>query len=537
MEQKMRLSARNTGPSLNDRTGLFHQNIQDRGSIRDQNSEATIKKSPETTCQQREESRRRSRKLTAAQTEGDPMRSMALTDKETCIRMQGKATHATLQQQVFSKTKRLNSLKHTTKTLQQRLDELKTEHERLKQQRSSEAEEDAVTLRRLENSLETPRLKLRLAQSIMASTQKLINHFQDQSLTHEGQLDALETEILKERGKLQKLQIRKRNAQLLKDGCQAEQQQQEQEDQLLLKDLKETEQRLENYIKKLEDVNGKAEKTEKKLQPDEMSIEAQDSSSSSLADEEKTVASAYEEAFRLIKDCTGITDVEDLVECFVSQRDTLNTLESLMMKEKKEELELAEQLTLLEKELEEVKHQGAALLFSEEEHQEERRRQLEALQQRCDVTKRRLDSLEITLSTARNGVECLAQKLQHIELSEQTANEVPPDSPEFILELLTTCTRKLQLLYEQLEGKDLDAIMKEMKKDKNFQDFLERNLSESNVRIQRPGRQTPEQTKDGDVRGVDEDTIASRETLKKKSQLIAESNAKKNPWKKKTTRM
>lgn len=51
------------------------------------------------------------------------------------------------------------------------------------------------------------------------------------------------------------------------------------------------------------------------------------------------------------------------MECFVSQRDTLNTLESLMMKEKKEELELAEQLTLLEKELEEVKHQGAALLF------------------------------------------------------------------------------------------------------------------------------------------------------------------------------
>lgn len=46
------------------------------------------------------------------------------------------------------------------------------------------------------------------------------------------------------------------------------------------------------------------------LQPDEMSIEAQDSSSSSLADEEKSVASAYEEAFRLIKDCTGITDVE-----------------------------------------------------------------------------------------------------------------------------------------------------------------------------------------------------------------------------------
>lgn len=40
-----------------------------------------------------------------------------------------------------------------------------------------------------------------------------------------------------------------------------------------------------------------------------MRFEAQDSTSS-LADEEKTVPSAYEEAFRLITDSTGITDVE-----------------------------------------------------------------------------------------------------------------------------------------------------------------------------------------------------------------------------------
>lgn len=55
--------------------------------------------------------------------------------------------------------------------------------------------------------------------------------------------------------------------------------------------------------------------------------------------------------------------LQDLVERFASQRDTLNALEGSKVKSKKEELELAEQLTRLQKELQEVKHQGAALLF------------------------------------------------------------------------------------------------------------------------------------------------------------------------------
>ncbi|XP_024117913.1 coiled-coil domain-containing protein 151 isoform X1 [Oryzias melastigma] len=533
MERKMSVSDRNTGPSLNDQTDGSHQNIQDKRDVSDQSFEAVTKKNTETTGQLREKNRRARTKLTAAQTEGAHIKRAAFADEETCSRMQRKENHATLQQQVFSKAKLLNSMKHATRTLQQHLDELKMEQERLKQQHSREAVEDTVRLRRMENSLETSRLKLRLVQSIAASTQKLINHFKDQSRTHEGQLDALEAEILKERGKLQKLQVKKLNAQLLRDACQAEQQQQQQKEELLLKDLKEKEQRSGYFIKKLKD-NDNAEKTEKKS--DGMRFEAQDSTSS-LADEEKTVPSAYEEAFRLITDSTGITDVEDLVERFASQRDTLNALEGSKVKSKKEELELAEQLTRLQKELQEVKHQGAALLFSEQQNQEEHRLQLQAQQLRCDAAKRRLDSLETTLSTARSDVESLAQKLQHIEMSEQTGSTVPPDSPEFILELLTICKWKLQLLYDHLEGKDPDAIMEEMKKDKEFQNFLEKNLPESNVRIKRLDRETPDQTKEEDMWGVDEDTIASRETLKKKSQLIFESNTKKNPWKKKTTRM
>lgn len=41
--------------------------------------------------------------------------------------------------------------------------------------------------------------------------------------------------------------------------------------------------------------------------------------------------------------------------------------------------------------------------------------------------------------------------------------EVSPDSGELVLELMTRCELKLQLLHEQLQGKDLAAILKEMK--------------------------------------------------------------------------
>ena len=49
--------------------------------------------------------------------------------------------------------------------------------------------------------------------------------------------------------------------------------------------------------------------------------------------------------------------------------------------------------------------------------------------------------------------------------SEDTVAEVSPDSDEFVLELMTQCEMKLQLLQEELQGKDLAAIKKEMEEE------------------------------------------------------------------------
>lgn len=49
--------------------------------------------------------------------------------------------------------------------------------------------------------------------------------------------------------------------------------------------------------------------------------------------------------------------------------------------------------------------------------------------------------------------------------SEDIVAEVSPDSDDFVVELMKQCEQKLQLLQEELQGKDQAAIMKEMEEE------------------------------------------------------------------------
>ncbi|KAK0155160.1 hypothetical protein N1851_002530 [Merluccius polli] len=79
-------------------------------------------------------------------------------------------------------------------------------------------------------------------------------------------------------------------------------------------------------------------------------------------------------------------------------------------------------------------------------------------QQRCNADKEHLDWLLKTLGTVQAGVEHLADKLQYITL-------LSPDSEDFVVQLLAQCEQKLKLLHDELQGKDLSVLIKEMEED------------------------------------------------------------------------
>ncbi|KAM9770133.1 coiled-coil domain-containing protein 151 [Menidia menidia] len=510
-----------------------------------ESSQSTIRKNKEAIRQMRLDNKRLHRHLAEVKAGDEHVIRAAFhnrgMEKDAFRNMSGKKALSTLDQKVLAKTKRLNALKHTTQTYQRRLDDLKVEYERMKPKEVSRAksagprtlkkEEDAMKLRSLENSLEKTQFKCKEAENIMMYYLKLKSHLQDESLTFQGQLDSLEAEILKQREELHSLQLMNNDAQLSREAAKAELQLQE---ELLFKERKERERIIATYRKKVVECKAHAEKVDRRvqraaMQPDELSSEAQRSTTRMAVEEEKAI-STFEEAFRRIKDATGVTDIQEIVERFVSQKDTHQHLEKLKEENEEALLKLKQQSQTLHQEFEEMKYSGETKISSDQQMLEECEHQLQAQQQRCDAAKERLDWLGKTLGTVRAGVEHLAEKLQHITLSKDPVTGVNPNSDEFVVELMAQCELKLQSLHKELEGKDLAALVKEMDEDE-FYVRIEGKLPEYNTHVQLPEDQTP--FNDEDESEEDEADVISREALKRQSQMIIDSHSKKKTWKKK----
>ncbi|XP_028265264.1 coiled-coil domain-containing protein 151 [Parambassis ranga] len=463
-------------------------------------------------------------------------------DKDASLNMPEKFSQeaiATLDQKTLLKIRRLNAQKHTTQTQQSYFSQLKMESQRLKPGGSRGAadaqkeEEAAMLLRVAENKLGKTQFKNKEAESITANYLKLISHFQNESFTYSGQMDHLEAEFLKLTEELHKLQAMNTKVQRSKDAVKAELQQLE---ELLHKKRKERERTIAAYRKKVVDDQAQADKLDRKtqrtvMQPDDLSSEAQHSTTVMAVEEEKVI-STFEEVYRHIKEITGVTDTQEVVERFTSCKKTHQDLDQLTEENQEVLLNLKGQKEHLNRQFEDMKYSGEAKHSSEQQILVEWEHQLQAQQQRCDGAKESLESLVKFFTTVQAGVEHLAHKLQHISLTDDIVPEVCPDSHEFVIELMTQCEMKLQLLHSELEGQDLATISKELEEDE-FHIRIEKNLPDYNIRVKLPDDQTLDAFKDEEESEEDEAEVISREALKRQSQLIIDSKSKKKPWKKK----
>ncbi|MED6250728.1 hypothetical protein ATANTOWER_007243 [Ataeniobius toweri] len=545
----MPLNAYNGEQSLHDHITALQRKIkllEGERTASYEGSQFTIKKNRESVLQMRQENKRLYRQLADANAGDERIIKVAFHDrgleKDAFRNLSGKEAITLLDQKVLSKTKRVNALKHTTQTYQQRIDELNMEEERMKQERrgaaassdawTCEKEEDAMNLRALGNRLEKAQFKCKEAEKCMLIHLKLKGHLQDESLTYGGQINSLEAEILKYREELHNLQVRNNEAQLSKKAAKAELEQLE--GQL----LKEENERNSNIarLRKVEERKSQAEKPEKKvqrtiMQPDELSGEAQHSTTRIAAEEEKAI-STFELAFRSIREATGVTDMQEVLEHFILQKENHKHLEKLNRENEQVLLQLKEQKKLISQQFEDMKYSGEAKLSSEQQMLEECELQFQVHQQRCHSAAERLGWYVKTLSTIRAGVEHLEGKLQDILPTQDRASEVRPDSDEFVLELLAQCQLKLQILQKKLEGKDLASVMKEIEENE-FYTRIEGKFPEYDTKEKQLESQTQSCSNTEGETKEEEADIMSREAMKRQSQLIVDSNSNKKPWKNK----
>lgn len=451
--------------------------------------------------------------------------------------MSGKAAITKLDQQVCEAVKRLNALRHQKNTREKKLQQLQTEYNQLVTDAEVVSNTDAgesaeaQKLRALENSLDKMRLKFNEAKKIKTIYEGLLEQLKEERRTWPNQLNNLERAIQAQREELGELNAMNCDAQIAREAAKAELAKLEQS---VFERKKERERELAQYKKQAEEKKDHAEKVEKRLQrsslqQDELSVEQKSVLS---GEEQERKITTYEDAMNKIKDTTGVSDIKEVVQRFLSQGETQKHLEQLKTNNEKMLVRLKEDKEKLRMEYEEMKYSGEAKLSSGQRMLEEFQQRLAEEEKNCTDAKDRLDRASKTLVNVKAGIEHLADKLQHLKAPKGHVPQaqLSPTSDEYILDLLGTSEQKLLKLMDELGGKDVDDIMKEME-DAEFRATMEGKLPQYNTRVKLPTSDRLAVYDDDEESGEDEDVL-SRNAIKRYSQQIVDSKTKKHKTRK-----
>lgn len=459
--------------------------------------------------------------------ERDPQRHCAMRG------MSGKAAIIKLDQQVCEAVKRLNALRHQKNSHEKKLQALQTEYNQL----ITEAEEvsntdagesaEAQKLRSLENSLDKMTLKCNEAKKIKTIYEGLLEQLKEERRTWPNQLNNLERAICAQREELGELNAMNHDAQIAREAAKAELTKLEQS---VYERKKERERELSQYKKQAEEKKDHAEKVEKRLQ--RSSLQQEDLSVEQKAvlsgEEQERKITTYEEAMNKIKDTTGVSDIKEVVQRFLSQGETQKHLEQLKTNNEKMLARLKEEKDKLRMEYEEMKYSGEAKLSSGQRMLEEFQQRLAQEEKKNAEAKDRQERANKILVNVKAGIEHLADKLQHLKAPKGHVPQaqLSPTSDEYILDLLGTSEQKLLKLMDELGGKDINDVMKEME-DAEFRATMEGKLPQHNTRIKLPMTSDRLAVYDDDEESGEDEDVLSRNAIKRYSQQIVDSKTKK----------
>ncbi|CAB1418053.1 unnamed protein product [Pleuronectes platessa] len=410
----------------------------------------------------------------------------------TVFRIPGKKAESTASNDINIKMKHLNKLKNTTQRYQQRLVLLRKEYQRLKPENEHcpppanfhdrEDEETARFLRSLEIQMEKTGFQCSQAVFNLRDHQKLIALVQGGSMACKSRSGHLDTEIQKNKTTLHQLQAKNNKTQLANKAVQAKSQQ--------LKELYDEEEskrelNLIAHRKKAQEAACKDVSPESDDDNQDTHILYKDfkTVTADIAQVTKLIRT-FEASLKNIKLVVGESENQDskiilstlkLVGTWIQKRERHSQLE----KQKKENdivlQGLRKQRDLLLSTFKQIDLSYSLKRYNEQQELAE--------QSRCSAVAVELRSHLDLFTTIKERIGYLADKLQHVTLSEDRVTSASADSYELVLEQLSMCVEKLQVLKDDLKGGDLAALRKEMKE---INDSIEKRLPSYNNRINLP---------------------------------------------------
>lgn len=438
-----------------------------------------------------------------------------------------------LDHQLSEKVKQLNALRHQVMLRQKRLEELQVQHS-LREIEMAEAQncntEEAKTVRNLENRLEKARMKAEEAEHITNVYLQLKAYLQEESLNLDNRLDSMEAEVVRTKQEVEELHVVSQEALNARDIAKNQLQYLE---ETVLRERKSRERFISDCKKRAEEKKLQNERMERKTQREHILLQSDDTLQDHLRAKDEELRRRWnmyqmEAIFGKVKDATGVAETHSVVRRFVAQGDTFTQLEALKSENEQTLARLKEEKQRLQKELEDLKYSGEAMMVRQQKMQVEMQENLKTEEQRHAQAQDQLGRTLRALQMTKENLEHLASKLNHVKLEQGpfAGKELDPNAEDYLVNLLALVEEKLLKLQAQLESHDLPEMLRHIA-DREFYASLEGKLPAYNTRIPLLLTSSKDKFFDEEESEEEDSVVVSRASLKMRSQKLIETRSKK----------
>ncbi|XP_038179365.1 LOW QUALITY PROTEIN: outer dynein arm-docking complex subunit 3 [Arvicola amphibius] len=438
-----------------------------------------------------------------------------------------------LEHQLRDKTNQLNALRHQVTLRQKRLEELRLQHS-LHQLETAEVQDNnteaAKTMRNLENRLEKARLKAEEAEHITNVYLQLKSYLQEESLNLENRLDSMEAEVVKTKHEVV-VELKVVNQEALNARDSPSQLQYLEE--TAIRDRKKREYFITDCKKRAEEKKLLTERMERKTHREHVLLQSEDTIQDHQRHKEEELEATLgmyqmEVMFGKVKDATGVAESHAVVRRFLAQDETFTQLETLKKDNEQALVRLKEEKQRLQRELENLKYSGDATLVSQQRHRDSMQETLKKEEQRRNVIQDQLDRTLRTLQLAKDCLEHLASKLNHVIVDNSllAGKKLDPDTEDYVSNLLVVVEEKLLKLQGQVESHDIPEMLRHIT-EREFLATLEGKLPLYNTRIHLPVASVKDKFFDEEESEEDDRDVVTRAAFKLRSQKLIEARSKK----------
>merc|ERR1711959_401727 len=231
-----------------------------------------------------------------------------------------------------------------------------------------------------------------------------------------------------------------------------------------------------------------------------------------MEDEQEKITT-YEEAFRKIRDATGVSDVSEVISKFLTQEETQKRLMEMTKESQLRIDSLQEEKQLAKHRVEEIKFSGN-VASGTRRLVDDFETLLSEANSKCERNKAKYERIAKVLVNVKAGVQHLYDKLEAITVGQPPITTMNDDT---VVDVLTQCEEKLMKVLETIaKVEDETTPAKPDAED----------LPAYNIRVALPSMDD-EDLSDSDLDEEEGDDVPDRDQMKKMSFLTLEKATKK----------